>query len=192
MQPHVQGCPTIVVDQAITRAAIEFCQKTGVWRYDHVPVAAVEATTAYSFAPPDGAKVERVLAAWLDGVPLTVKNATDLLGVDDWKTATGTPTHLVVLNDTQFRLYPLGAGSVDLTVTLKPSRAATTIDDAIFEAHVDAIADGAIGKLAALPGKPWSSADLVTYHTGEFDKAIDDATIREFQHAPMRTANPPL
>ena len=51
------------------------------------------------------------------------------------------------VSDTHFRLYPLGAGDVDLQATLKPARSATT---------------------------------------------IDDATIREFRHAPIRTAMPPL
>lgn len=192
VQPHVSGCPVPVVDQAIVRAAIKFCAETGVWRYSHAQVTAVEATTAYAFAPLAGAKVERVLAAWLDGLPLVVKNATDMLGVSDWKTATGDPTCLVVLNDSQFRLYPMGAGVVNIDVTLKPARSATTIDDDIFEAHVDAIADGALATLMAYPGKPWSSADLSVWHGGKFDDAIAEASTREFRHAPVRTSSPPL
>lgn len=190
--PHVPGCPVPIADSAILRAAIRFCAETGVWRYDLAPVAAEADTVQYAFAPPTGAKVERVLAAWLNGEPLAVKNATDMLGATDWKTRTGTPTTLVVLSDTHFRLYPLGAGDVDLQATLKPARSATTIDDAVFEAHADAIADGALEILFTYPGKPWSSPDLALYHKGEFDKAIDDATIREFRHAPIRTALPPL
>lgn len=190
--PHVEGCPTIVADQAIVRAAIQFCAETGVWRYTHATVAVVQATAAYSFVPPAGAKVERVLAAWLDGVPLTVKNATDMLGVLDWKTDTGTPECLVVLSDSQFRVYPLGAGDVDMEVTVKPSRAATTIDDNVFEAHVDAIASGALAILMAYPKKSWSNPDLGLWHKGMFEKSIDDAAIREFRHAPVRTTRPPL
>jgi len=190
--PHVDGCPVPVVDQAILRAAIRFCAETGVWRYTHATQAIVEATTAYGFAPPAGTKVERVLAAWLDGVPLEVKNATDMLGVADWATEAGAPKCLVVLSDSQFRVYPLGAGDVDMEVTLKPARAATTIDDAVFEAHVEAIADGALEILMAYPRKPWSDPATGAYHKGEFEQAIDDATIREFRHAPIRTARPPL
>ena len=190
--PHVPGCPTPLADNAILRAAIRFCAKTGVWRADLAPVAAAVDTVQYAFAPPTGAKVERVLAAWIDGDPLTVKNATDMLGVRDWQTYTGTPKTLVVLNDTHFRLYPIGAGDIDLQVSLKPARNATAIDDAVFEAHVDAIADGALEILFGHPGKPWSSPDLTLYHKGEFERAIDDATISEFRHAPVRTARPPL
>lgn len=192
VQPHVVGCPVPLVDQAILRAAIRFCAETGVWRHTHVPLAVVEATTAYSFFPPPGAKVERVLAAWLDGQPLTVKNATDMLGVADWTTETGTPECLVVLSDSQFRVYPLGDGGVDMEVTLRPSRDATTIDDDVAEAHIEAIADGALEILMAYPGKPWSSPEYAAYHKGKFENAIDDATIREFRNAAIRTARPPL
>lgn len=192
VQPHVPGCPVPIVDSAILRAAIRFCAETGVWRHTHATVTADADTVLYAFAPPAGTKVERVLAAWLDGAPLTVKNATDMLGVADWKTRTGTPKKLVAMNDTHFRLYPIGAGEVDLEVTLKPSRSATAIDDAIFEAHVDAIADGALEILFAYPQKPWTNPELALYRGGQFEKAIDDATIREFRHAPIRTARPPL
>lgn len=191
--PDVANCPMPIVDQAIVRAAIRFCAETGVWRYTHATQAVVEeATTAYSFAPPTGAKVERVLAAWLDGQPLTVKNATDMLGVADWTTETGTPTCLVVLSDSQFRVYPLGDGDVDMEVTVKPARSATTIDDNVFETHVEAIASGALEILLAKPGKPWSSPELAAYHKGKFEDAIADAEIHEFRHAPIRTARPPL
>jgi len=192
VQPHVEGCPTIVISQAIVRAAIMFCAKTGVWRYTHPTVTATETTTAYAFAPPAGTKVERVLSAELDGEPLEVKNATDMLGVSFWQTQTGDPSNLIVLNDSQFRLYPIGAGAVDMVVTLKPLRAATTIGDDIFEAHVDAIADGALAILMAYPKKPWSDANLSAFHQGNFDNAIAVATFREFQHAPMHTTPPPL
>jgi hypothetical protein len=190
--PDVANCPMPIVDQAIVRAAIRFCAKTGVWRYTHATQAVVEATVAYSFAPPAGAKVERVLAAWLDGQPLTVKNATDLLGVADWTTETGTPKYLVVLSDSQFRVYPLGAGDVDMEVTLKPARAATTIDDNVFETHVEAIASGALEILLAKPGKPWSKPEHAAHHKGKFEEAIADAEIHEYRHAPIRTARPPL
>lgn len=192
VQPHVAGCPVPLIDQAILRAAIRFCMETGVWRHTHATQAVIEATVAYSFVPPAGAKVERVLAAWLDGVPLPVKNATDMLGVADWTTETGTPTCLVVLSDSQFRVYPLGDGDVDMEVTVKPSRAATTIDDNVLETHIEAIADGALEILAAYPGKPWTSPDVVRHHGGLFSTAIDDATIREFRNAAIRTARPPL
>lgn len=190
--PHVPGCPLPIVDNAILRAAIRFCAETGVWRYTHATVAAVEATVAYPFAPPAGAKVERVLAAWLDGLPLTVKNATDMLGVTDWQTLTGTPEYLVVLSDTQFRLYPLGAGDVDMEVTVKPARSATTIDDSVFEAHVEAIADGALEILMTYPGKAWTNPELAAYHKGKFEEAIADAEIHEYRHAAIRTVPPPL
>lgn len=190
--PDVANCPMPIVDQAIVRAAIRFCAETGVWRYTPATQPVVEDTTTYIFVPPAGAKVERVLAAWLDGVPLTVKNATDMLGMQDWQTETGTPEYLVVLSDSQFRVYPLGAGDVDMEVTLKPSRAATTIDDNVFETHVEAIASGALEILLAKPGKPWSSPDHAAYHKGKFDNAIADAEIHEFRHAPIRTARPPL
>lgn len=192
VQPHVDGCPTIVISQAITRAAIMFCAKTGVWRYDHPTVTATEATKDYAFAPPTDTKVERVMSAQLDGEPLEVKNATDMLGVSFWQTETGDASNLVVLNDSQFRLYPIGSGAIDMVVTLKPLRAATTIDDDIFEAHVDAIADGALAILMAYPKKKWSDSTLSVFHQGNFDTAIAEATFREFRHAPMHTTPPPL
>lgn len=190
--PDVINCPVPVVDHAIASAAIELCKRTHAWRHTPAAVAAVEATTSYAFATPAGAKVERVQAAWLDGKPLKVRNATDLLGVTDWLTKTGTPEYLVVLDDSNWRLYPLGAGSVDMLITLKPTRDATTIDADLFEAHVETIAAGALYRLQEKPGKSWSSPDLAAWNKGQFETGIADAEDREFRHAPVRTARPPL
>lgn len=190
--PDVIGCPMPVVDQAIVSAAIEFCERTYVWRHTPATVAAVEATTSYAFVTPTGAKVERVQAAWLDGIPLKVRNATDMLGVADWLTKTGTPEYLVALDDSNWRLYPLGGGDVDMLVTLKPTRDATTIDSDIFEAHVESIAAGALARLQKKAGKPWSDLEQAAINKGIFDTAIGDAEDREFRHAPIRTAPPPL
>lgn len=190
--PDVISCPMPVVDQAIVSAAIEFCERTYVWRHTPATVAAVEATTSYAFVTPTGAKVERVQAAWLDGEPLKVRNATDMLGVADWLTETGTPEYLVVLDDSNWRLYPLGAGDVDMMVTLKPTRGATDIDADVFEAHVESIAAGALYRLQAKPGKPWSNPDLAAWNKSQFESGITDAEDREFRHAPVRTAPPKL
>ena len=55
--PEVLGCPSITIDSAILRAAIEFCEKSTAWRELLDPITVVDGTAEYALTIPADARL---------------------------------------------------------------------------------------------------------------------------------------
>lgn len=164
--PEVPGCLQAVALNAIRNACIEFCQKTDVYLYDHPAINAVISTPTYAFAPPTGTLVSKVLQAFYNGrelIPKTPDELKEIYGVYqslDWRSRTGTPKYITQDDEQNVRLVPMPdaslAGGIKLRVSLKPTRASTTVVDRIFEEYVEAIKNGALYRLKISKGKPYT------------------------------------
>lgn len=193
--PDVPGAPQALALNAIRNAAIEFCLKSKVWVVDHDPLSAIAGQSVYEFEPPTGAVVSGVVSAWFDGrrmAPTTQAELSDEFA--NWRTMNGTPTRYLQENAGEIILFPIPAsalaGALTMKVSLKPSRASTTIDSWLFESYLEAIAHGAKWKLMIMPKKPWSDGATALYHKEMFDAAVDGARLAAFKglgKAPLRS-----
>lgn len=193
--PDVPGCSQALAKNAIKNAAIEFCERSFVYVIDHPAVSGVADTGEYTYAPGANLKVVRPERVWYDKVPLTPLTRDDLEDLYAyWPDETGTPLYFVQEKIEKLILVPKPsanlADAIRAKVSVKPARAATDIDDALWEKYLESIASGAKSRLFAMKRKPWSDPTLSAYHRQLFDQAIAAArlaTARGRGRARMRT-----
>lgn len=190
--PDLPGCPFAVADHALRLAAIAFCEQSMAWRYQHPDVTVIAATAEYAFVPPAESVVHTITYAEFEGEAIETHAGESNIMIDDWHNQTGTPEY-VLGGYTGITLVPTPdvAGTLTMTVVLKPSPTAIGVDDNVFNEYRAAIVHGALAMLMLSPKKPYSSPNLATYHQQQFTIAAGMAGMRQarnYTRAPLQTA----
>jgi len=195
--PQVPGCGDLLAKNAVRNALIEFCERTEVWRVELDPIMVVNGVSDYELDPPDSKSVIwRVMNVSYDGMPIDPKTTDDLdAEKPGWRTETGTPFAYFAkdIRRTLRLVYTPDADLVNglvIEAALKPSKTATTVEDALFEEYFDDVAEGALAKLFGIENHPWSSAAKAKYHRDKFDTMISTFSVEGARHgtrAPLRT-----
>lgn len=159
--PDVHGCPSMVAEQAVLDSAIMFCEESRCHREQLADITLVASTPTYNIVTPTDTVISSIIWAGLDGTEI-FRSTRDRIEfqVPSWRTATGTPTHVVMDDIRTIRTVPIptGAAALNLEAYLKPSATATTIQDFIYQEWHEVIAAGAKARLFAMANKPWTSA----------------------------------
>lgn len=188
--PYVENCPSIIVKHQVRNAAIEFCQRSGLWRreMDRINIAA----NIHTYEINTELSVDETISA-IDYAFLTETTGSTPLGIttedvlkassSTWRTITATRPEAALLTDTEnCRLYPIPSEDINdslvVGVILKPSRDSSGLPDWIFEQWAEKIACGAKAKLYSMKSRPWYDAQESLDEQDNFDMAIKDATIR--------------
>lgn len=188
VQPHVPGCPEIVIQTHLQEAAAEFCKLSEIWRFDIEQDFTSKNTSDYEIDVPVGAVLENILVLYVDGT--AIRRVSDRHFDMPSDIAPAAPSYYSIYQDTQIRFYPTpdkkytfeGVG------VLKPKLSATGVEDYIFETYGRAIACGAIAKLAIIPGKEWTNPDLAAYYRAKFHKDAAEAKGRDTRRVNLRVA----
>lgn len=186
--PDMPGVGQAMASRTLCDAAIEFCEKTSLWIYDHPPFSANANVNTYPWAPPTNTLVVKPLNIWYQvnypvqpgstpGWQLTPKSPDELSELyGDWQRQYGEPLFYTSNTPRKVIIVPgpltTYVNAFRAEVALKPTRAATGIDSLFFEEYAEAIADGAKAKLFAMKKKPWTDPQLAAYHLGRFTESI--------------------
>lgn len=193
-------CPQPSAEIYLRLAAIELCRRGKPWRAVLAAASLTSTNFPYTITPPVGARVVKVLSVAVNGTAPPLEE-TDIRTAeqttDDWRTATGTPTHFIETSRGTITIVPLPieAASFVSTVAYEPTESATDIPDAVYDEYGSAIISGAIYMLAVIPGKPWTSAPLATLHHALFERGIETAEAEFGKHyamAPLLTSPSPI
>lgn len=184
--PDVPGAGLPLIKNAIKNAAIEFCQRTRVYRIEHPAISAVEDDGEYDWAPGAGLKVVRAEIVWYEGKQLDPVTPADLQALyPQWTEETGPPVYFVQEMPETLVLVPKpnadAADAITARVSVKPSRAATSISDQLYELYLEQIAAGAKARLFAMQSKPWSNPQGAQRESGLFEDAIAQANLDAFR-----------
>ncbi len=184
--PHVPGCPQPVATHAIRNAAIQFCEDSRVWQIDHPLIDSVADTAEYTLAPGDGKKVVRLEMVWYEGNPLDPITTADLEALyTGWTVETGEPKYFLQERLEALVLVPYPSAAVTdaikAKVSVKPSRAATVIDDVIHERYLEQIGRGARSRLHLMQRKPWTDVNLGSALAQQFEDDIAAARFAAFK-----------
>lgn len=179
-----------VVEHAIKRAAIEFCELSRVWR--HVPDSQdiVAGESYYDVEAPMGADVVGVLSVKADGTLLQALTITQLdQQIPGWRTPA--PVQFYAQLDTeQVMLAPTPDTTIenglDMVLALRPSAAATTIPKWMMARYGQAIAHGALSRLFRMAGRPWADGNLGALARERFMVGV--ATAKHDGETGMQTA----
>jgi hypothetical protein len=193
--PHIManapGCAVPMAERYIREAAIEFCTRTKLWRYEDD--FDVTGTDAEAIMAPYGACVLDIERALFDGQPLEPKTTAWLdenaLG---WRTGdlTGTPRYLTQTEPNTIRLVPAGAGHVHLYLWLVPSQEAEDLPDFIVDQHTLTIAHGALGNILAIPNQAFTDREMAGAFAASFEVRLNKLSSKGItgqQRARVRT-----
>lgn len=181
LTPLVPGVPDATAKTYLAQAAADFFARTYLWREELDPITLQSGVAVYDLGVSiRGAVIEDVRSVTMDGssVPL-VRVLPDVVPAGHTDIA-GSPTHYWMVGDTAIGVYPTPDRRFVLRLTgvLKTSRAATQVDDWIYETWADALAHGAASRILNIPGKEWSSPTLAAEYSARFEKAIVGARVR--------------
>lgn len=153
--PSAIGCPEPLALDHLLKAARRFCAETCVWNYETVPVLTEAGIKRYTLQIGEGQNLVRLLAVEVNGQEYHVPPGPT--GRAMQRRATGYTAVVEGANDLSLDPAPHLTGlSLVTEIAVKPAltNPADWPDD--LEAHVTAIADGALGTLLRLPKKDWT------------------------------------
>lgn len=179
--PHLTADPSEpAAVAALSNAVIEFCARSLVWRFyaDAIDVTAGEST--YQLEPPANADIATVLSCKYDGKNIDHKSTDDL---DDlmptWQTESSTVKWFTQVDTESVILAPLPDETISqgllFVLALQPRRSSFSFPRWIASQYMEALAAGAIARLAGMNNKPWSDAETADRKRKEFDAAIASA-----------------
>lgn len=204
--PYVNGCPFPVAKQKIRQAAIDFCKRSGAWRYlGMTPINSGAGQQTYVLSAavggvPAGTVVAHVYQVNYLNVPLRARTPAQFKAMSDtWYSDTGTPEVFTLIAEGELSLYRIptavAVGAIRIPeVSLAPSQASADIDDRIYEKYRDAIATGARALIHSIPKKPYSDLNLGHALMQDFNAMVGGAAARTASGrgtARLRTATLP-
>ena len=175
----------------IRQAAIEFCERTKLWRYEDE--FTVSADDAEFLAAPNNAEIHEIEVVSFNGRELDPK-ATSWLDdhMPGWRTGnvTGQPAYYTQTEPDTIRLVPNDAGTVSLTVWLKTSQDADSLPDWMVDKYRETIAHGALARILLMPNQSFTNPELGAAFAAMFERKLDGLFDKGFtgqQRAPKRT-----
>ena len=178
---------------AIRQAAIEFCERTRVWRFeDEFNVTEDDAEGLFA---PGGSVILDIDGVWFDGKKLKPKTPKQL---DDtmpaWRSGaekpTGDPSYVTQTAPNTITLVPFRAGSVKLSLFLKPAQDAEELPDFLADQYRETIAWGALARILLIPNQSFTNPEMGAAFGQVFQQKMDGKStigITGQQRAPVRT-----
>jgi len=163
--PELPGCPLPLILQRIRKVIIEFCRDSQAWEYDLDPINVRDGTTDYDL---DLDTAEAVI----DQIQEVLLEDSEIFQGEDFIMAS--PVLLSLIEEPSADVD----GGLEVTVSLRPSRTATTIDPRLFDDWADCWAAGVKAELMVMPGKPWTDQSLSRFYKAEYHKGLSQAKNR--------------
>lgn len=176
--PHIlqyaPGCSAPTAYYGIRQAAIDFCERTRLWRYEDdydIPGDDTEC-----IATPYGSVLHEMELVQFNGANLC---PTTTAWLDEncrgWRAGalTGQPAYVVQTAPNTLRVVPQQAGHLHLFLWLKPSDDATELPDFMVDSYRKVLAHGALAYILAMPGQPFSNPGMANNFGALFQGKLD-------------------
>lgn len=165
---EVKGITTDYADKHLRASAADFFERSKSYIVD----LAVQATTAgnsdYTYNLPANTDLVKVLEAYVNGAEA---------GTENQYRSREARTGVYALSPTQYSVYPTPSadGTVAIRAAIKPGALSTGIPDEYFSQHVEAIAWGAMARMLAVSGKPWTDLNAASNYASQFITKASEA-----------------
>ena len=192
VRPFAPGVPDVVAEQYIRQAAIDFCERTRLWRFEDT--YSVTAADCEAIATPADSVLHDIEVVLFNGQELRPMTTSDLdrlsPGWRDGSASTGLPMYFTQIEQNTIKIVPPMDGELYLCLRLKPSQDATTLPDFIAQEYRQAIGWGALGSLLMTPNQSYTAPDMAQFYATKFEQKIDRLNLKGStgqQNAPKRT-----
>jgi hypothetical protein len=189
--PYVYGCPDVAAEQALRLACIDFCKRTDIVQAVLAPVDVVLNGQDYPLTMPDtNMQLARVLGVSWQGkwlTPVDTDNVQSDVALRGAAIGSATPVYgdpgyyFQKTPDTStVSLYPIPntalTGGLLFRISTYPTIASTQVHDQLYNEWVEVIAAGALARLLATPGQPFTGNPEQQGHM--FERGISRAKIQ--------------
>lgn len=192
--PHAPGCPDIVAEHELLRAAQDFFTRTRLWRVDVPELTVGAGSGTLAVTAPDQTELVRVESVAADGdvLPPATIETLEFEGGHDWRECTGAPRLYTQIAPGTLIFFPTPTQDavITLRLALKPSDGAPGIDDSVADRAREAVVAGAKGRLMLYPQAPWANVGIATALMAQFDALCATANVdaaRGFGRARIRS-----
>lgn len=199
INPECPGVPNPVAINAVRNACFDFCRESLWWNEVQDPYSYSQGVSQYQIDAPNGAQIAGVLNLNLDEKRVIYPTPTEQVSeaLPGWASTQGNIIGFAqpALNTVQLFPVPQENGYFIPMVAYAPSRSATSIDDRIYNLHLETIKYGALWKLKMMAGQPWADPAGAAYYEGHFWMGVNAATVernRGNTRATMRVAPRPF
>ena len=180
---HVGACPEATIINALRNSCIRFCTDTWIIRENLTGDIAIS-TDDYTII----ASVDNECLGVIDflynkkKLPHTTEEELDLLDAG-WRTADpGTPTSVTAPEPDRVKLNRIPEATVidglKVTFAVRPTDAALSVNDKLFNDWRDTIKYGALQELMEIPGKSWSDMKQSVWYGTRFNFGIQKGKAR--------------
>lgn len=172
IRPYAPGVADPTAYFGIRQAAIEFCERTRLWRF------ADEFTITDPTEPlvtPQMSVVHEIEQIAFDGRELEPKTPEWLdENYPGWRQGehTGQPCYVTQLEPNTITLVPAQAGTVNLSLFIKPAQDADELPDFLAANYRQVIANGALGYILAIPNQSFSNMEMSSAFGGAFQQKL--------------------
>lgn len=192
VRPWAPGVPDQVAYKHLRLAAIEFCERTRLWRFEDDYDITAEDCEAIS--TPGGSVLHDIEVVLFENRELLPKATRDLdRDMPGWRTGdlgTGLPSYFTQIEQNTIKLVPSAAGHLYLCLRLKPSQDATDLPDFLAAEYRECLGWGALGRILTVPGQSYSNPELASFYMARFSAKLDQLANKGTtgqQNAPKRT-----
>lgn len=180
----------------LRKAAIDFCERSRVWRFeDEFPIIGDHGDPIFS---PAGSVIHEIEGVWFNAKklrPVTPEKMDQL--VPYWRAGSavitipnGTPQYVTQTAPNNIVMVPYGAGTVKVSLYLKPSNDAMEVPDFLVDQYRETIAHGALARILLIPNQSFTSPDMAAAFGNSFRGKVDGGSTlgaKGQQRAPIRS-----
>lgn len=179
VNPEVPACPHPIMVNAVRNAAIEFCEKTLIWREDLDAITILTDKRGYDLDPPTDTVIVVPIYVAVDGEIIRPASVDQLDDVSLYQRVLKTSRTYDMISASRLQLgwepdADLTSG-LEVRAALRPSSSADGADTTIYEEWHEDIAAGAKARLMMMPNKNWTNPQLAMYYQNMFDAGIGEA-----------------
>lgn len=171
---NAPGVSAPVAYSAIRDAAIEFCTRTHLWRWEDD--FTVTFADGEDISAPLGAELLSIEQVLFDGRPLEPKTVQWLdEHYTGWRTGAiaGAPSYFAQIEPGTMRVAPFATGTVNVYGKLKPSQNCQQLPDFMADLYRSEIAWGALGELLLQPNQPYTNLQMAAVFRARFVERMD-------------------
>jgi len=183
VRPWAPGVADATAYKALRGAAIEFCERTKLWKHESTTtVLATDPATSTIVTPADSSVFD-IEVSLFDGQELQPIATRDLDAVlSGWRVggvSVGQPQYITQTAQNTLTLVPqaYADGSLYLCLRLKPSQTALTLPTFLND-YAECLGWGALGRILTVPGQSYSNPELATYYTSRFMDKLDKLSLK--------------